>query len=89
MFTREDLVKFYELHIHYDIASNNIGVIEKEKFNRLIRMIRKEYKNNTRVKVILNENHNKLTIIENELETTYILIQKPQDLRGKFFRKYI
>ena len=89
MFTREDLVKFYELHIHYDIASNNIGVIEKEKFNRLIRMIKREYKNNTKVKVMLNENHNKLTIIENELETTYILIQKPQDLRGKFFRKYI
>lgn len=89
MFIREDLVKFYELHIHYDIASNNIGVIEKEKFNRLIRMIKREYKNNTKVKVMLNENHNKLTIIENELETTYILIQKPQDLRGKFFRKYI
>lgn len=89
MFTHEDLVKFYELHIHHDLTSNNIGVVEREKFNRLVKMIKQEYKNNLRVRVMLNEDHTKLTIIENEIETTYILIQEPQDLRGRFFRKYI
>ena len=89
MFTHEDLIKFYKLFMRYNPASNNIGVVEREKFNRLVKIIKQEYKNNLRVRVILNEQHTKLTILENEIETTYILIQEPEDLRGRFFRKYI
>lgn len=89
MFTHDDLVKFYMFHIHYNIASNNIGVIDKDKFNRLFRMIKRENKNNFNVRIILNEDKTKFTILENDMETSYIYIETPQDLRGNYFRKYI
>lgn len=89
MFTHEDLIKFYQLYLHYNVASNNIGVVDREKFNRLYKLIRKENQNNLNVRIILNEEHTKFTILENELEVTYILIQEPVDMRGRFFRKYI
>lgn len=89
MFTHEDLVKFYLLYSHYDIASNNIAVIDRDKFNRIFRLIKKECKNKVNTRLILNETKTKFTIIENELETTYVYIETPQDLRGRFFRKYI
>ena len=89
MFSHDDLVKFYILYTHYNIVSNNIGVIEKDKFNRLFRMIKRENKNNSNVRIMLNETKTKFTVIENGLETTYIYIETPQDLRGRYFRKYI
>lgn len=89
MFSHEDIVKFYQLLIRYNPASNNIGVVEKDKFQRLFRLIKKEYKNKPNVRIILNTDKTKFTILENELETTYILIQKPEDMIGRFFRKYI
>ena len=89
MFTHEDLIKFYLFHTHYNKASNNIGVIEKEKFNRLFKMIKQEHKNNPRVRIMMNSDKTKFSIFENEMETTYVLIQEPIDLRAKYFRKYI
>lgn len=89
MFTHEDLIKFYLLNTHYNIASNNIGVIDKEKFNKLFKMIKRENKNNINVRIMLNETKTKFTIMENGMETTYIYIETPQDLRGLYFRKYI
>ena len=89
MFTHEDLVKFYKLLLRYNPTSNNIGVIDKNKFKEIYEITRKEYKDKSNVKMILNNERTKFTILHNEIETTYILIEKDQDMIGRFFRKYI
>ena len=89
MFTHEDLVKFYKLLLRYNPTSNNIGVIDKNKFKEIYEITRKEYKAKPNVRIMMNQDKNKFTILDNGLETTYILIEKDQDMIGRFFRKYI
>lgn len=89
MFTHEDLVKFYKLLLRYNPTSNNIGVIDKNKFKEIYEITRKEYKDKPNVRIMMNQDKNKFTILDNGLETTYILIKKDQDMIGRFFRKYI
>lgn len=89
MFTHEDLIKFYRLLLRYNPASNNIGVIDKNKFKEIYEITRNEYKNKPNVRIMMNQDKNKFTILDNGLETTYILIKKDQDMIGRFFRKYI
>lgn len=89
MFTHEDLIKFYKLLLRYNPASNNIGVVDKHKFWELYDTVKKEYKYKPNVKIIMSQSRNKFTVLDNGLETTYILIEKDQDMIGRFFRKYI
>ena len=89
MFTHEDLVKFYKLLLRYNPTSYNIGVIDKNKFKEIYEITRKEYKDKPNVRIMMNQDKNKFTILDNGLETTYILIKKDQDMIGRFFRKYI
>lgn len=89
MFTREDIRKFYELYMRYDTTSNNIGVVDKHRFEEIYKLMKERYKDNPNVRIMLNEERTKLTVLEKEIDTTFILIRDPQDMRGRFFRKYI
>ena len=87
MFTREDIRKFYELYNRYDTKSTNIGVVDRYKFNEIYDLMKKRYKDNPNVRIMLNENKTKLKILEKEIDTTFVLITDLQDMKGRFFRK--
>ena len=89
MFTHEDLIKFYKLFMRYNPASNNIGVVDRHKFLEVYDLVKKEYRNKPNVRIMMNQDKNKFTILDNGLETTYILIQRDSDMIGRFFRKYM
>lgn len=89
-----DVTRFYELLSHYNITSNNIGIVgTTNKFNKYMKKIIKKYKNNKKVFIkILN---NKVVIIDDDIEITYINIQYMNDLidkktdRNIYFKKFL
>lgn len=92
--TKNDIVKFYMLLNHYNITSPNIAVIgTKKDFEIYIKKIMQKYKN--KKGAFARILHDKAIIIYNEIETTYINIQKTSDLceektsRSLYFRRFI
>lgn len=90
--SKDDLVKFYELNHRLSENSPNVGIIgDRKTFRRKIKEILKVsgISNRRTNSVFVSDGGNRLTIIINDIEVTYIQIETLQDLRGRYFRKYI
>lgn len=87
-FTERDLIIFYELHNRINLKSRNIGVLgDSKKFKRIIKDIYKQHKE--KGMQVLSVKDDKYIFIINDIEYSYIKIETLQDLRGRYFRKYI
>ena len=90
MLTKSDIINFYKLHLRYDPSSPNIGVVGSHKrFIELVKEIQKIYKNKPNAFIKLNSNRTKLTVLYNDIETSYIYIENDDSLSGNRFRKYM
>lgn len=88
----EDIIKFYELSSRISPISPNIGIIgDKKHFNLRVEEILTSsgLKKRKAEGVTVYRSIGRLTIIVGDIETTYIQVETLQDLRGRYFKKFI
>lgn len=87
--TKQDLINFYDLLNHYNITSPNIAIIGTEKeFKQKMKAILKSKKDYD-ILTYSEETIPKYTIIKNGIEQTYIHIEKTDDMKGLYFKKFM
>lgn len=90
----KDIDMFYILLSHYNIQSNNIGIVcTNKKFISHCKSLMSKYKNKNNISIRFRDN--KLTVIKDDIETIFINIQNIYDLddvktnRKLFFKKFV
>ena len=85
---KNDLIKYWELKSHQKETSSNIGIIgDKKYFKKKMKVILKAIKHYDFM--FANKELTKYTMINNGIETTYIQIEKLDDLGNTYFKKYM
>lgn len=88
-FEDDDVIKFYDLHNSFNLASFNIGVVGSDrKFRLYMRQVLDKFKK-LNCRIIKNETGSLYRIIYGDVEYCYIHIQNSLDLRGRTFRKFV
>lgn len=86
---RNDIIKFYTLYSHYNPLSNNIGIIgDLKTFNDYIKKVDKSFEK-IKYNKFFNEDKTKYTIICDDIEYSYVMIQTTEDLKNLYFKKFI
>ena len=89
IFVPEDIITFYTLLKHYDIASANIGIVGgQEKYVKYVDKIVSKL-SKTNATIIRNATNTKCSIFIGDIEYTYIHLKNYGDLDGLKFRKFI
>jgi len=87
--TKQDLINFYDLINHYNKSSPNVAVVGTEKeFKKKMKAILKSIKKYDCI-IFSNTFRPKYTIFINNIEYSYIHIEKTDDMKGLYFRKFI
>lgn len=87
---KDSIVMFYELLGRFDRTSPNIGVTgTKREFEAYIKKITKAIPKNKGIKLIINPSRTKVTILQDDIEITYIHIENTDNMVGYKFKKYI
>ena len=85
---KDDLIKHLALSEHTKLESPNIGIIGDDKyFKRKMKSILRRTKHYDFM--YANKELTRYTLINNNIETTYIKIENLSDLENTYFRRYL
>ena len=83
----DDIKKFYALYIRYNTNCFNIGVVgDSRKFKKYTSNAIKQFKDSADVII---KNDKIVRILDDDIEYCYIQIEDTDDLKGKYFRKFV